>query len=1087
MIQTIRKKTFKIILIIMAVFIIVFFYHSYKDNIKEKNLDKREQKITNSEMLMLQNYQRKGIKVGCVLRIENADNHFRIIDDYEQLWKNEFKKFFNIDAEVICYSSGQKAKQALKKNEIDLLLGKVSQEEKNQYSYSKPIVKSIFFIGYREQEKKKISIYENTTFELKDQIIYIDKKINKYIRIDELGIGSKVIEYDDITKIIDEVLENQGVILVDNSNISQIYPYDLSIKRTDLNLQSNDLRLIGNKDIQPFLQLTEPMLEIYREKLNEYIEKIFLSQQMEYLDKVLNFNDEISQKKKINVKILNYMYPYVYKEKDTHQIAGLAIEWLNKFAQLINMPIDYIDYTIQGRNIKQREIQENEIYLNYKWIGIEEYLDLEGIYPLYEEGILIIKEKTLLDEPLFNKIGIVGNNNSKKPPIKNLNYEYIWYKTLDDALDALEKKEIIGLLGTQSTYYYLLMQGEDNLYIGTKTPFQYNMNMFYTKSNSLLGDYLQQVSEKNINALGLDIKWREYFSELARWKQVNYLNHYIESKHTSNQTTLFLILSVVFLIIGVFYYFNIKKINRKLMHNKNILRILEKNMQKMFILINLETNTIKYISPNINTIIDEEIIKKVFRQYRKYRMIEYIDELAFIGEEQIQLLNRSLKKSEVEQNVKINLTGFSKVDNKGKWVGLEISSLPNRYRLITLQDITLQIENNRVLEESVRKAQAAEQAKSRFLANMSHEIRTPINAIMGLTEIGLKNANKKGCFICIERLAKVERVSEYLLGIINDILDMEKIENNRLELQEQILNVKELVEDVSEMINQKTQLKHQTFLTQIDIEDQLWINADGVRIKQVMINLLSNASKFTHEEGKITWTFSTHCIDDNHIKIQFAVADTGIGILEQDQERIFSYFERGNRSKGENYEGTGLGLAICKSIIGAMDGEIVVESEIGKGSIFRGFIVVKRGDQSQVNEIIECDDSTKLTSKRLKHILLVDDVELNRLIITEFLVGQPYAIEQCENGKECLDKLEASPAGYYHMIFMDIQMPIMDGYVATECIRNSSHPDAKTIPIIAMSANAFKEDMEKAQDMGMNDYLCKPIYLKNLIEIIEKY
>jgi len=561
----------------------------------------------------------------------------------------------------------------------------------------------------------------------------------------------------------------------------------------------------------------------------------------------------------------------------------------------------------------------------------------------------------------------------------------------------------------------------------------------------------------------------------------------------------------------------------------------------------------------------------------------------------------------LEEQIDFNLKGLPRtfailmtpmIDEDGKSTGI----------MVLFNDIT-------DINEAMETAKRANLAKSEFLANMSHEIRTPINAIIGMTAIGKSAASAERKDYCLTR---IEGASNHLLGIINDILDMSKIEANKLELLSAEYDFESMLRRVVNVVSFRVDEKQQRFTVHIDSAIPKILIGDDQRLAQVITNLIGNAIKFTPDGGSID--LSTHLLgeEDGVCTIQVEVSDTGIGVSPEQQDRLFISFQQAESSTTRKFGGTGLGLAISKSIVEMMGGRIWVASEIGKGSTFAFTVKVKRGMETNVHpcvnsnlgdvrilavdddpvilayfeEIMQvfgvhCDiaksgedalgivdkngdyhfyfvdwkmpgiDGIQLT-KALKArasnfgsvvimissvdwhaieedakkagvdkflskplfpsviadiitegvdaqqqqievapqdtavsfagscILLAEDMEINREIVLALLEPTLLTIDCAENGTEAVRMFREAPEKY-SMIFMDVQMPEMDGYAATRCIRELDLPHAKTIPIIAMTANVFREDVEKCLAAGMNDHIGKPLDFDEVMEILRNY
>ena len=400
------------------------------------------------------------------------------------------------------------------------------------------------------------------------------------------------------------------------------------------------------------------------------------------------------------------------------------------------------------------------------------------------------------------------------------------------------------------------------------------------------------------------------------------------------------------------------------------------------------------------------------------------------------------------------------------------------------------IATNDVTEIQVarKKAEAASEAKSIFLSNMSHEIRTPLNAIMGMTTIGetTDNVEKKDY-----ALGKIHNASKHLLGVINDILDVSKIEANKFSLSPAQFSLTEMLERVVDMINFRIDQKSQTLTVNIDsnIPDNLY--GDDQRLVQVIMNTLSNAVKFTNEKGTIKLDVSLEEEKDDYCTILIVVTDSGIGISKEQQDHLFKSFEQAEASTSRRFGGTGLGLVISKNIVEMMDGKIWIESELGKGAKVC-FVVKLAIDKSKKKTTQSIKTETGTEDEIATHdyskftVLLVEDVEINREIVMALLEPTKLLIECAENGVKAVEMFTENPSKY-DLIFMDIQMPEMDGYMATKLIRESGSPDAKSIPIVAMTANAFKEDIEKCLEAGMNGHIGKPLEFNKVIDVMDKY
>ena len=392
-----------------------------------------------------------------------------------------------------------------------------------------------------------------------------------------------------------------------------------------------------------------------------------------------------------------------------------------------------------------------------------------------------------------------------------------------------------------------------------------------------------------------------------------------------------------------------------------------------------------------------------------------------------------------------------------------------------LEEISAIIQNRLNLERHDLSAKA----KSDFLARMSHEIRTPMNGIMGMTEIALKDGQTEERRI--DCLRKIEYSSEYLLGLINDILDMSKIESGKMRLIEEKCNLMEMIQGLRPLLEAKLNENNIQYIADIQLKNH-WFLADSLRLNQVLVNLLGNALKYSKPDGHVWLTVRETEEEKGFSNLYFQVRDDGIGIAPEKQQLIFRQFEQADNSENARKQGTGLGLAISRRIVRMMDSDIKLESEPGKGSSF-SFSVKFQPVSGEKTTVTSQPEEISFPGKR---ILVVEDNELNMEIICTILENYGIETEQAVNGKEAVRRMEESVSGYYDMIFMDIMMPEMDGLEATRTIRNLDREDCKKIPIYAMSANAFDEDVKRSLASGMNGHLSKPVNLQVLEKTLQK-
>jgi len=423
-------------------------------------------------------------------------------------------------------------------------------------------------------------------------------------------------------------------------------------------------------------------------------------------------------------------------------------------------------------------------------------------------------------------------------------------------------------------------------------------------------------------------------------------------------------------------------------------------------------------------------------------------------------------------------------DNDGVKIFFSIKISPALDVKGDLTGIVVLAHDNTEMHNANVRSEAATQAKSSFLANMSHEIRTPLNAIIGMTKIGKSAADKERMAYCFN---KIEDASHHLLGVINDVLDVSKIESGKFELSPVEFSFEKMLQGVVNVVNFRADEKHQKINIVIDKRIPAFMIGDDQRLAQVITNLLSNAVKFTPDNGDINVNARLLSEENDLHTIQINVSDTGIGISPEQQARLFTSFQQAESNTTRRYGGTGLGLAIAKNIVEMMNGTIWIESELGKGATFAFTFKLKRAERDGTDhQEVTVTQESSIMQFEGRRILLAEDVEINREIVLALLEPTLLTIDCAENGVEAVRIFNDAP-DLYDMIFMDVQMPQMDGYEATRRIRELDTPKAKSIPIIAMTANVFREDVEKCLEVGMNDHVGKPLDFDEIIKILHMY
>ena len=468
-------------------------------------------------------------------------------------------------------------------------------------------------------------------------------------------------------------------------------------------------------------------------------------------------------------------------------------------------------------------------------------------------------------------------------------------------------------------------------------------------------------------------------------------------------------------------------------------------------------------------IVEKSVVDNVLRDYQKTIVFETILMAGFILLLFAGLFCSISRRSLAEQKAE-----YEKRNNEIQTQAMKEMEESNK-KLKKAKDITT---------EALQTAENANKAKTDFLSNMSHDIRTPMNAIIGMTSLIRHDAGNKAKVI--EYADKIDISSQHLLGIINDVLDMSKIEAGKTVFKYTDFSILDFITELNTIFHSQIDEKNQTLTIIKENIRHEWVNGDQVHLMQIFSNLVSNAVKYTQEGGKIQFLVE-ECETKSSVyaKYRFLVSDNGMGMSADFKDTIFDAFTRAESSMTNKIQGTGLGMAITKNLVEAMGGSIDVESELSQGSCFEVLIDLRIAEDRFVSsaEQAEKDEPAGNVLKGMR-FLCAEDNELNAEILMELLKIEGAECTICENGKRVLEAFEQSAPGDYDMILMDVQMPVMNGYEATKAIRRSSHELAKTIPIIAMTANAFSEDIQHSLAAGMNAHVSKPIEMKVLEKTI---
>ena len=523
----------------------------------------------------------------------------------------------------------------------------------------------------------------------------------------------------------------------------------------------------------------------------------------------------------------------------------------------------------------------------------------------------------------------------------------------------------------------------------------------------------------------------------------------------------------------------LRKKDQQLLAREELFSNLSRNVDDVFLMIDTETRKVEYVSPNVQRILGlspEAVQEDLYVLYPAGddSGASRLENLMQMEQGVQQEWEREFVNQETGEPRYIHVTGFIN-DVQGA-----------RKCIVDLSDRTGEHQTTLAVEAALEVAEKASKAKTDFLSNMSHDIRTPMNAIIGITTL-MKNELHQPEKLA-EHLGKLETSVRLLLGIINDILDMSRIESGKTTLNIEKTNLPQQVSQLDSIIRQQASQRRQTFTVENHVQHEN-VLADPNRLNQVLMNILSNAVKYTPQGGHIRLDVEELTHTEHYAKYRFVVQDDGIGMSEAYQKTLFEPFTREEKSGTNRVQGTGLGMAITKSIVDLMGGTIHVESAPGKGSRFEvvlEFPIDAEADKVQTASALpeEAEAVSPLSGMKF---LCAEDNAINAEILEMLLETKGASCTICSNGQEIVDAFASVKPGEYDMILMDVQMPVMDGLEATRRIRNGENPLGRTIPILAMTANAFLEDMQKSKEAGMDEHLSKPVDIAALEQTVKRF
>ena len=561
----------------------------------------------------------------------------------------------------------------------------------------------------------------------------------------------------------------------------------------------------------------------------------------------------------------------------------------------------------------------------------------------------------------------------------------------------------------------------------------------------------------------------------------------VNASMNSLQRSTMLLVGVVVLCIAAFLISLIIQTNRtnlrrkdtEILYRDELFQKLSMNVDDVFLMLDAKTYQADYVSPNVEKLLGitvEQICKDICI-FGKLHPAEHEDPE-----------KNHLEEIQVHEQREWDFEYVHLKTGEKRWfhniaMGSEVNG--KKKYILVMSDRTSDWKMNQALSEAVRAAETANRAKSMFLSNMSHDIRTPMNAIIGFTTLAVSNIDDKKRVR--DYLGKILSSSNHLLSLINDILDMSRIESGKMEIDENYGRIEDIRQTLFEIFDDEAKKKNIALHYTINVEHE-HILTDVTKVKEIFVNILSNTMKYTPSGGSVMINIDElPCSGPGYMIVRTRVSDTGIGMSQEYLTNIFEAFTRERNTTKSKIAGTGLGMSIVKKYVELLGGTIDVESELGKGSTFTVTLKHRIADESYYAK--KHDESSGTASEILegRNILLAEDNDLNAEIAEAILERAGLKVERVEDGIQCVNRIIKMPARTYDMILMDIQMPQMNGYKATQEIRHLPDKDKACIPIIAMTANAFEEDKRDAVAAGMNDHIAKPVDLSILISVIAKY
>ena len=732
-------------------------------------------------------------------------------------------------------------------------------------------------------------------------------------------------------------------------------------------------------------------------------------------------------------------------------------------------------------------ISRNGEYLTLT--GNRGYLDLRDQLPnLILEKQPIVVNSVVPDQPEIMVFAIPAKQGS----YRGFDYEAIaiTYNN-SDMVNALKISAFAG----QASTYAVLPDGRiavDNSSEAMDSV--HNLFVLLEESKSLTDDQITALQQDFLSGNSGSLLFKiNGVSNYLVYESANFQNwtvvgivptDVVNSSMNKLQSTTMLVVSGIAIALAVMLLLlvilhnrqKLKQKDKALLARDELFSKLSVNVDDVFLMVDAKDLRVEYVSPNIEKLVgisEQQVlddIHEIEHLIRTDESVHILDQLSTILPGEQREWDREYIHQKTGEELWFRVVVFC-TDIQGE----------KKY-ILDLSDRTKDKKINQRLEDAFHTAENANRAKTTFLNNMSHDIRTPMNAIIGFTNIAMKHEPEPEVRSCLE---KIRESSDHLLTLINDVLDISRIESGKIKFAPIDVDIVEVADTVLSIMYGFLSNRNITFHTHLAIPETRYVLADAVRIREVLVNILGNAVKFTGDGGSITFTSDyLPGADDRHMIVRYRVTDTGVGMTKEFVKHIFDEFSQEESSARTYYKGSGLGMAISKRYVDLMGGNISVESEKGKGSTFTVELPLELTEADKVQKQASPGDSTDLAGVK---ILMAEDNDLNAEIAMVQLEELGIHITRASDGKEALKIFASNQPGTFDIIFMDIMMPKMNGYEATKAIRTlQNRPDARTIPIIAMTANAFAEDVQASLDAGMNGHLSKPIVIDEVAKTIAR-